>query len=34
MIHVSLKVKKLGIYLSYKHEVDTWKLIEEFKTQK
>ena len=30
----TLKSKKIGIYLSYKHEVDTWKLIEEFKTQK
>lgn len=29
-----IKSKKIGIYLSYKHEVDTWKLIEEFKTQK
>lgn len=29
-----IKGKKIGIYLSYKHEVDTWKLIEEFKTQK
>ena len=28
------KGKRIGIYLSYKHEVDTWKLIEEFKTQK
>ena len=27
-----IKSKKIGIYLSYKHEVDTWKLIEEFKT--
>lgn len=23
-----IKSKKIGIYLSYKHEVDTWKLIE------
>ena len=30
----TLSGKKIGIYLSYKHEVDTWKLIEEFKTQK
>ena len=24
-----IKGKRIGIYLSYKHEVDTWKLIEE-----
>ncbi|MDO5812847.1 MAG: 5-formyltetrahydrofolate cyclo-ligase [Bacillota bacterium] len=26
--------KKIGIYLSYRNEVDTWKLIQEFKEQK
>ena len=26
--------KKIGIYLSYKHEVDTWKLIKELKNEK
>ena len=26
--------KKIGIYLSYRNEVDTWKLIQEFKEKK
>lgn len=29
-----IQSKRIGIYLSYKHEVDTWKLIGEFKNQK
>ena len=31
---VFIKSKKIGIYLSYKHEVDTWDLINEFKNKK
>lgn len=26
--------QKIGIYLSYRNEVDTWKLIQEFKRKK
>ena len=29
-----IQSKKIGIYLSYNHEVDTWKFIQEFKGQK
>ena len=29
-----IQSKKIGIYLSYRNEVDTWKLIQEFKEKK
>lgn len=29
-----IQSKKIGIYLSYRNEVDTWKLIQEFKEKR